>query len=69
MQYCRIAKLTASETKMAKRINATDLQIFAFNIHFADWFKECRRSCEVDRLRWFLRDAEVFANEHLEARP
>ena len=26
----------------------------------ADWFKECRRNCEVDRLRWFLRDAEVF---------
>lgn len=26
----------------------------------ADWFEECRRYCEVDRLRWFLRDAEVF---------
>ena len=26
----------------------------------ADWFRECRRICEVDRLRWFLRDAEVF---------
>ena len=26
----------------------------------ADWFKKCRRNCEVDRLRWFLRDAEVF---------
>lgn len=26
----------------------------------ADWFRECRRVCEVDRLRWFLRDAELF---------
>ena len=26
----------------------------------ADWFRECRRICEVDRLRWFLRDAEKF---------
>lgn len=33
-----------------------------FRLHYslADWFEECRRSCEVDRLRWFLRDAEVF---------
>ena len=27
---------------------------------FAGWLAECRRRCEVDRLRWFLRDAEVF---------
>ena len=26
----------------------------------AAWLAECRRRCEVDRLRWFLRDAEVF---------
>lgn len=26
----------------------------------ANWLEECRRRCEVDRLRWFLRDAEVF---------
>lgn len=26
----------------------------------ADWFKDCRCNCEVDRLRWFLRDAEIF---------
>ena len=33
---------------------------FCIPYSLADWFKECRRSCEVDRLRWFLRDAEVF---------
>ncbi len=26
----------------------------------ADWLGECRKNCEVDRLRWFLRDAEIF---------
>ena len=26
----------------------------------ADWFGKCRRNCEVDRLRWFLHDAQVF---------
>ena len=26
----------------------------------ADWLGECRKKCEVDRLRWFLRDAETF---------
>lgn len=26
----------------------------------ADWLGECRMNCEVDRVRWFLRDAEVF---------
>ena len=26
----------------------------------ANWLGECRKNCEVDRLRWFLRDAEIF---------
>ena len=26
----------------------------------SDWLGECRKNCEVDRLRWFLRDAEIF---------
>ena len=26
----------------------------------AEWLGECRKNCEVDRLRWFLRDAEEF---------
>ena len=35
---------------------------FRLPCSLADWLKESRRSCEVDRLRWFLRDAEVFCN-------
>ena len=26
----------------------------------ADWLADCRRGCDVDRLRWFLREAETF---------
>ena len=26
----------------------------------ADWLADCRRVCDVDRLRWFLREAETF---------
>ena len=33
---------------------------YRFPFSLSDWFAECRRRCEVDRLRWFLRDAEVF---------
>ena len=29
----------------------------------ADWLRECRKNCEVDRLRWFLRDAESFCKQ------
>ena len=25
-----------------------------------DWLRECRRSCDVERLRWFLRETEAF---------
>ena len=31
-----------------------------FHFSLADWLGECRSRCEVDRLRWFLRDAETF---------
>ena len=29
----------------------------------SDWFGECRKNCEADRLRWFLRDAEMFCQQ------
>lgn len=30
----------------------------------ADWFNACRKQCDVDRLRSFLRDAETFCEQH-----
>ena len=29
-----------------------------------DWFADCRRNCDVERLRWFLRDAESFCQKN-----
>ena len=34
-----------------------------FSAALSDWFRECRRNCEVDRLRWFLKDAETFCKQ------
>ncbi len=34
-----------------------------FSAVLSDWFWECRRNCEVDRLRWFLKDAETFCKQ------
>ena len=33
---------------------------FRIPYSLAEWLGECRKNCEVDRLRWFLRDAETF---------
>ncbi len=29
----------------------------------ADWLSECQKKCEVDRLRWFLRDFETYCQQ------
>ena len=28
-----------------------------------DWLRECRKTCDVDRLRWFLREVETFCDK------
>ena len=33
---------------------------FRLPFSLADWLSDCRKSCDVDRLRWFLREAETF---------
>ena len=33
---------------------------FRLSFSLADWLADCRRNCDVDRLRWFLREAETF---------
>ena len=32
----------------------------------ADWLADCRRGCDVDRLRWFLREVETFCQRRYE---
>ena len=33
---------------------------FRLPFSLTDWLADCRRDCDVDRLRWFLREAETF---------
>ena len=37
-----------------------DFGDYRLNFTLAEWLADCQKSCNVDRLRWFLRDAEVF---------
>ncbi len=39
---------------------ADGFEAFRIQYSLAEWLEECRKNCEVDRLRWFLRDAETF---------
>ena len=39
---------------------ADELNEFRLSHSLADWLGECRKNCDVERLRWFLRDAETF---------
>ena len=36
---------------------------FRIKSSLADWLGECRKNCEVERLRWFLSDAEQFCQQ------
>ena len=38
------------------RLSNERCQLFSL----ADWLADCRRGCDLDRLRWFLREAETF---------
>ena len=37
-----------------------DFDPFRTGFGLADWLRECREHCDVERLRWFLREAETF---------
>ena len=37
-----------------------DFEPFRTSFGLADWLRECRQHCDVDRLRWFLREAEIW---------
>ena len=36
---------------------------FRIKSSLADWLGDCRKNCEVERLRWFLSDAEQFCQQ------
>ena len=37
-----------------------EFEPFRTGFGLADWLRECREHCDVERLRWFLREAETF---------
>ena len=37
-----------------------DFDPFRTGFGLADWLRECREHCDVERLRWFLREAETY---------
>ena len=37
-----------------------DFGDYRLDFTLAEWLADCQKNCKVDRLRWFLRDAEVF---------
>ncbi len=60
MQYCAASQEAAGDDGEAE----TDgFHSFRADQSLAVWFQTCRRDCEVDRLRWFLRDAELFCEK------
>ncbi len=57
LPYCTVDSGSQNESQQNQQDGFED---FRLPYSLADWYEECRRTCEVDRLRWFLRDAEVF---------
>ena len=37
-----------------------DFGDYRLDFTLAEWLEDCQKSCKVDRLRWFLHDAELF---------
>lgn len=65
MPYCRAAPSSDAESKgdddtPSLGDKGDDDAAFLLDYTLADWFRDCRRACDVDRLRWFLGDAESF---------
>lgn len=57
LPFCTVT----SERKQDAMENQPDIfEGFRLSFSLAEWFQKCRRVCEVDRLRWFLRDAEIY---------
>ena len=54
LPYSRTAPSSDAESE------GDDDAAFLLDYTLADWFRDCRRACDVDRLRWFLGDAASF---------
>ena len=57
LPYCTV---DSDRNRDGQEDQTDEFEEFRLPNSLADWIQECRRSCEVDRLRWFLQDAELF---------
>ena len=53
----------ADEAKPKETEQEDELKDFRIQSSLADWLGDCRKNCEVERLRWFLSDAEQFCQQ------
>lgn len=67
MSYCRAVPSSDAESQgdddtpsRGDKPEDDDDSAFLVDYTLADWFRDCRRACDVDRLRWFLGDAASF---------
>lgn len=66
IRECNFAVMGYSRESVAdsgKDENDTDASRLLLDYSLADWFTECRRQCDVERLRNFLRDANSFCQQ------
>lgn len=70
MPYCRAVTSSDAEFQgdddtpsRGDKPEDDDDSAFLVDYTLADWFRDCRRACDVDRLRWFLGDAESFCEQ------
>src|SRR3990170_2801468 len=53
-----------AKEKVEDLVSCGKLSIWAYSRGLRDWLRECERSCEADKVRWFLRDFQSYvANE------
>lgn len=60
MPYFGGREVRADEFEIFRLRESVSRREGARHYSLADWLGECRKSCEVDRLRWFLADLERF---------
>lgn len=66
IKECNFAVMGYSRESVAESgedENDTNASRLLLDYSLADWFSECRRQCDVERLRNFLRDADTFCRQ------
>lgn len=54
-----------SDERVRRLSNQRQFSTWSYTGQFLQWIQECRRHCESDRVRWFLRDFESYVSRNL----